>query len=132
MSVSDPIADMLTKIRNAVAAKKKAVVIPASKLKFEIAKILKTEGYIEGFKTTIDNGHETLALILKYDENERPVIHGLERKSKSGRRQYTGYKLMPRVYNGFGTLIVSTSKGVVTGKKAVANQVGGEIICSVW
>jgi small subunit ribosomal protein S8 len=132
MSVSDPIADMLTKIRNAVAAKTKTVIIPTSKLKFEIAKILKAEGYIESFKATIDGGHEMLAITLKYDENERPVIHGLERKSKSGRRQYTGYKLMPRVYNGFGTLIVSTSKGVVTGKKAAANQVGGEIICSVW
>jgi small subunit ribosomal protein S8 len=132
MSVSDPIADMLTKIRNAAAAGKESVGVPASSLKLEIVRILKNEGYIKSYVKSGQPGLENIEIALKYDEAEHSVIHGIERKSKSGRRQYTGYKSMPRVFNGFGTLIVSTSKGVSTGKDAVANRVGGEIICSVW
>jgi small subunit ribosomal protein S8 len=132
MSVSDPIADMLTKIRNGAAARKESVTVPASNLKLEIVRILKTEGYIKSYVKSGQPGLENIEIVLKYDEAERSVIHGIERKSKSGRRQYTGYKLMPRVFNGFGTLIVSTSKGVSTGREAVAGRVGGEIICSVW
>jgi len=132
MSVSDPVADMLTKLRNAGMAKHDDVDVLPSRLKQEIAKILKAEGYIESFRVQPKDDKEVLHIVLKYDENERPVIHGMERVSKPGRRVYTGYKSMPRVYNGYGILIVSTSKGVTTGKKAKEEKVGGEIICSVW
>jgi small subunit ribosomal protein S8 len=131
--ISDPIADMLTKIRNAGMAKHEKVDIPSSKLKLEIVKILKTEGYIKNFKkaTTVDNVN-VIRIFLKYDEETAPIIHGIEKVSKPGRRVYTGYKDMPRVFNGYGTLIVSTSIGVTTGKKAAEKKVGGEIICTVW
>ncbi|MDR0402911.1 MAG: 30S ribosomal protein S8 [Treponema sp.] len=132
MSVSDPVADMLTKIRNAGMAKHEKVDIPTSKLKLEIVKILKTEGYIKNFKKVNQEGINTIRVFLKYDDETGPVIHGLEKVSKPGRRVYAGYKNMPRVYNGYGTLIVSTSKGVTTGKKAAEKKVGGEIICTVW
>ncbi|HOJ99416.1 MAG TPA: 30S ribosomal protein S8 [Termitinemataceae bacterium] len=132
MSVSDPVADMLTKIRNAGLARHEKVDIPTSKLKLEIVKILKTEGYIKNFKKITQDGVNTIRIFLKYDEKQNPVIHGLERISKPGRRVYTGYKDMPRVYNGYGTLIVSTSLGVTTGKKAAEKKVGGEILCTVW
>jgi small subunit ribosomal protein S8 len=133
MSISDPVADMLTKIRNAGMAKHEKVDIPSSKLKLEIVKILKTEGYIKNFKkaTTVDNVN-VIRIFLKYDDVTQPIIHGLEKVSKPGRRVYTGYKDMPRVFNGYGTLIVSTSIGVTTGKKASDRRVGGEIICTVW
>ncbi len=132
MSVSDPIADMLTKIRNAGMAKHEKVDIPTSKLKLEIVKILKTEGYIKNFKKINQDGQNSIRVFLKYDETGIPVVHGLEKVSTPGRRVYSGYKTMPRVINGYGTLIVSTSFGVTTGKKAVERKVGGEIICTVW
>ena len=132
MSVSDPVADMLTKIRNAGMAKHEKVDIPTSKLKLEIVKILKTEGYIKNFKKINQDGSNTIRVFLKYDEETGPVIHGIEKVSKPGRRVYTGYKTLPRVYNGYGTLIVSTSMGVTTGKKAAERKVGGEIICTIW
>jgi small subunit ribosomal protein S8 len=132
MSVSDPVADMLAKIRNAGMAKHEKVDIPTSKLKLEIVKILKTEGYIKNFKKVSQEGANTIRVFLKYDDETGPVIHGLEKISKPGRRVYTGYQSMPRVFNGYGTLIVSTSKGVTTGKKAAEKKVGGEIICTVW
>lgn len=132
MSVSDPIADMLTKIRNAGMARHEKVDIPTSKLKLEIIKILKTEGYIKNFKKITQDGTNTIRIFLKYDDASNPVIHGIEKVSKPGRRVYTGYKDMPRIFNGYGTTIVSTSIGVTTGKKAVEKKVGGEIICTVW
>jgi small subunit ribosomal protein S8 len=132
MSVSDPIADMLTKLRNAGMASHEKVDITPSKLKLEIVKILKTEGYIRNFKKVSQEGTNTIRVFLKYDEASGPVIHGIEKISKPGRRVYTGYKKMPRVFNGYGTLIVSTSMGVTTGKKAAEKKVGGEIICTVW
>ena len=132
MSVSDPIADMLTKIRNAGKAKHEKVDIPTSKLKLEIVKILKTEGYIKNFKKITQDAQNSIRIFLKYDENDTPVIHGIEKVSKPGRRVYSGYKSMPRVVNGYGTLIVSTSDGVTTGRKAVEKKVGGEVICTVW
>ncbi|MDR1930532.1 MAG: 30S ribosomal protein S8 [Treponema sp.] len=132
MSVSDPVADMLTKIRNAGMAKHEKVDISTSKLKLEIVKILKTEGYIKNFKKVSQEGANAIRVFLKYDDETGPVIHGIEKVSKPGRRVYTGYKNMPRVYNGYGTLIVSTSKGVTTGKKAAEKKVGGEIICTIW
>lgn len=132
MSVSDPIADMLTKIRNASLAKFEKVDITPSKIKLEIVKILKNEGYIKNFKKVNQEGLNSIRIFLKYDEVQNPVIHGLKSISTPGRRVYTGFKDMPRVFNGFGTLIVSTSAGVTTGRKAVEKQVGGELICSVW
>lgn len=132
MSVSDPVADMLTKVRNAAMARHEKVDIPASKLKLEIVKILKTEGYIKNFKRVTQDGSNCIRVFLKYDDKNTSVIHGLERVSKPGRRVYSGYKDLPRVYNGFGTLIVSTSVGVTTGKKACEKQIGGELLCKVW
>ena len=132
MSVSDPVADMLTKLRNAGMAKHQKVDIANSKLKLEIVKILKTEGYIRNFKKQTHDGGNTIRVFLKYDDATNPVIHGIEKVSTPGRRVYTGYKKMPRVYNGFGTLIVSTSQGVTTGKRAIEKKVGGEILCTVW
>jgi small subunit ribosomal protein S8 len=133
MSISDPVADMLTKIRNAGMAKHEKIDVPSSKLKLEIVKILKAEGYIKNFKKTIITDNlNTIRVYLKYDDSTLPIIHGIEKISKPGRRVYTGYKDMPRVFNGYGTLIVSTSIGVTTGKKAVEKKVGGEIICTVW
>ncbi|MGP1594506.1 MAG: 30S ribosomal protein S8 [Treponema sp.] len=132
MSVSDPVADMLTKIRNAAAAGHEKVDVPSSKLKLEIVKILKTEGFIKNFKRINDTGENTIRMFLKYDEKEVSVIHGIERVSTPGRRVYSGYKTLPRVYNGYGTLILSTSVGVITGKYASEKQVGGELICKVW
>jgi small subunit ribosomal protein S8 len=124
---------MLTKIRNAGMAKHENVDVPTSKLKLEIVKILKTEGYIRNFKKVQqDNGGNVLRVFLKYDDTATPTIHGLEKVSKPGRRVYMGYKNLPRVYNGYGTLIVSTSMGVTTGKKAAEKKVGGEILCTVW
>ncbi len=132
MSVSDPIADMLTKIRNAAMAGHEKVDVPTSKLKLEIVKILKTEGYIKNFKKTIEGNLSIIRIFLKYDDANEPVIHGLKKVSTPGRRVYSGYKDLPRVFNGYGTVIVSTSDGVTTGKKAAEKMIGGELICTVW
>ncbi len=132
MSVSDPVADMLTKIRNATRARHEKVDIPASKLKLEIVKILKTEGYIKNFKKVQEDGRNVIRIFLKYDDMNNPVIHGLEKISTPGRRIYSGYKDLPRVHNGYGSVIVSTSSGVTTGKKATEKMVGGELVCKVW
>ena len=132
MSVSDPVADMLTKVRNAAFARHEKVDVPASKLKLEIVKILKTEGYIKNFKKVQEEGHNVLRIFLKYDDDNNSVIHGMKKISTPGRRVYSGYKEMPRVYNGYGTVIVSTSQGVTTGKKAAEKMVGGELVCTVW
>jgi small subunit ribosomal protein S8 len=132
MSVSDPIADMLTKIRNASMAGFEKVDITSSKLKLEIVKILKNEGYIKNFKKVSQDELNVLRVYLKYDDKAQPVIHGIQKISTPGRRVYAGYKNLPRVLNGYGTLIVSTSVGVTTGKKASEKKVGGELLCSVW
>ena len=132
MSASDPVADMLTKVRNAAQARHEKVDIPVSKLKLEIVKILKTEGYIKNFKKVQEDNKSVIRIFLKYDEVNAPVIHGLEKISKPGRRVYSGYKDLPRVYNGYGTVIVSTSSGVTTGKKAAEKMVGGELVCTIW
>jgi len=132
MSSSDPVADMLTKIRNASRAKFEKVDTVPSKLKLEIIKILKNEGFVKNFKKVTQDDESVIRVFLKYDEEENPIIHGIKSVSTPGRRVYTGYKEMPRVLNGFGTLIVSTSNGVTTGKKATVGKVGGEIICKVW
>ena len=132
MSASDPVADMLTKVRNAAMARHEKVDVPASKLKLEIVKILKTEGYIKNFKKVQEDGKNILRIFLKYDDENNPVIHGVKKISTPGRRVYSGYKDLPRVYNGYGTIIVSTSSGVTTGKKATEKMVGGELVCTVW
>jgi len=132
MSVSDPISDMLTKIRNASTARFEKVDIPSSKLKVEIVKILKNEGFVKTFKKISQDGRNQIRIFLKYDGQNRPVIHGLQRISKPGRRVYTGYQTMPRIFNGYGTLIVTTSQGVITGKKASEKKLGGELLCSIW
>ena len=126
MSASDPVADMLTKVRNAAMARHEKVDVPASKLKLEIVKILKTEGYIKNFKKIQEDGKNTLRIFLKYDDDNNPVIHGVKKISTPGRRVYSGYKDLPR------TIIVSTSAGVTTGKKASEKMVGGELVCTVW
>ena len=132
-STSDPVADMLTKIRNASLAGHEFVDITSSKLKLEVIKIFKTEGYIKNFKKVQDKvGHSIIRIYLKYDELNKPVIHGMKKISTPGRRVYSGFKELPRVFNGYGTLILSTSAGVTTGKKATEKMVGGELICTVW
>ena len=132
MSASDPVADMLTKVRNAAMARHEKVDVPASKLKLEIVKIMKTEGYIKNFKKVQEEGKNIIRIFLKYDDLNNPVIHGVEKISTPGRRVYSGYKDLPRVYNGYGTIIVSTSAGVTTGKKAAEKMVGGELVCTIW
>jgi len=132
MSVSDPIADMLTKIRNASSVGHEVVDIPSSRMKWEIINILKDEGYIKNCKKIANGSFDNIRVFLKYDDAERSVIHGIEKISTPGRRVYSGYREMPRIFNGYGTVIVSTSKGVVTGRHAKANQMGGELICKVW
>lgn len=133
MAISDPVADMLTKIRNASMAKHEKVEIPTSKMKLQIVKILKNEGYIKNFKKVVNkDGVNTIRVFLKYDEKQNPVLHGIDRISTPGRRVYSGYRDMPRVYNGYGVVVVSTSSGIITGKKASEKKVGGELICSIW
>ena len=132
MSVSDPIADMLTKVRNAAMSRHEKVDVPTSKMKLEIVKILKTEGYIKNFKKVNQDGMNVIRIFLKYDEQNTPVIHGIQKISTPGRRVYSGYKDLPRKFNGYGTVIVSTSSGITTGKKASEKMVGGELICTVW
>ena len=134
MSMSDPIADMLTRIRNAQATEKVSVAVPASKVKRAIAQVLKDEGYIEDFavreRTGDDAGKQELAIALKYYAG-RPVIERLERVSKPGLRVYRGRDDIPRVMNGLGVAILSTSRGVMTDRKARADGVGGEVLCIV-
>ncbi len=130
MSMSDPIADMLTRIRNAQMAEKVTVAMPSSKLKIALAKVLQDEGYVDGYKVVSDNGKSTLEIGLKYYA-DRPVIEKIQRVSRPGLRVYKGSKDIPRVMNGLGVAIVSTSKGLMTDRKARANGIGGEVLCIV-
>ena len=132
MAVSDPIADMLTKIRNASRAKHEKVDISTSKMKLQIIKILKNEGYIKNFKKITKDGFSSIRIFLKYDDEQSPVLHDIQRVSTPVRRVYNGYRGMPRVYNGYGVVVVSTSVGIITGKNASEQKVGGELICTVW
>ncbi len=134
MTMSDPIADMLTRIRNANTAKHDTVEIPSSKMKKSIAEILLTEGYIKGYEiVAIDNVKEVIRITLKYgkDKNEK-VISGLKRISKPGLRVYANTEDLPKVLGGLGTAIVSTNKGVITDKEARKQNVGGEVIAFIW
>ena len=130
MSMSDPISDMLTRIRNAQMAEKAIVAMPSSKLKVAIAKVLKDEGYVEDFAVRENDGKPSLEIGLKYYAG-RPVIERIERVSKPGLRVYKGSEDIPRVMNGLGVAIVSTPRGVMTDRKARANGVGGEVLCYV-
>ncbi|OVZ60350.1 30S ribosomal protein S8 [Pigmentiphaga sp. NML080357] len=130
MSMSDPIADMLTRIRNAQRVDKASVSMPSSKLKVAIATVLKDEGYIDGFEVKANDGKPELEITLKYYAG-RPVIERIERVSKPGLRIYKGRHSIPQVMNGLGVTIVSTSRGVMTDRKARANGVGGEVLCYV-
>ncbi len=130
MSMSDPIADMLTRIRNAQAVDKAAVKMPSSKLKIAIAQVLKDEGYIDGFAVRADGGKSELELSLKYYAG-RPVIERIERVSRPGLRIYKGRHDIPQVMNGLGVAIVTTPQGVMTDRKARAAGIGGEVLCYV-
>ena len=130
MSMSDPIADMLTRIRNAHGVDKKEVCVPASNLKSAIADVMQKEGYIESFNVDGDGAQKTLTIQLKYYDN-KPVIDSLKRVSKPSLRVYAKSSNMPKVMNGLGIVIVSTPKGVMTGQQASAENVGGEVLCSV-
>ena len=130
MSMSDPIADMLTRIRNAQSVAKAVVTMPSSKLKLAIAQVLKDEGYIDGFGVSVDDGKSELAITLKYYAG-RPVIERIERVSRPGLRIYKGRDAIPQVMNGLGVAIVTTPKGVMTDRKARQTGVGGEILCYV-
>lgn len=129
--MTDPIADMLTRIRNASLAKHKRVDLPASKLKTEIARILKESHFIQDYKVLNDGAHDVLRLYLRYFE-DHPVIRNVQRVSRPGRRVYKGADDMPRVRGGMGIAIVSTSKGMMTDRQARASKVGGEVMALVW
>jgi small subunit ribosomal protein S8 len=130
--LTDPIADMLTRIRNANRALHETVEMPSSRLKVEIARILKEEGYIRDFRLEKGRAYETLVIELKYGPNRERVITDLKRVSKPGRRVYAGKDRLPRVLGGMGTAILSTSKGLMTSRAAQEKGVGGEILCYVW
>ncbi|MGC8873243.1 MAG: 30S ribosomal protein S8 [Chloroflexia bacterium] len=132
MTLTDPIADMLTRIRNALMARKDDVLIPSSRLAEEIARILRDEGYIHGYELVAEGSRRYLRLILKYTETGRPVLTGLKRISTPGRRIYARKDQIPRVKGGLGFAILSTSRGVMTGEDALRAGVGGEVICYVW
>lgn len=132
MSMTDPIADFLTRIRNASNAKHRRVDIPASKMKREMARILFEHGFIKNYILIDDGKQGIIRIYLKYDESEQPVISGLQRVSRPGFRKYVGVKEIPRVYNNFGIAILSTPRGILTDRDARKLNVGGEILCYVW
>jgi small subunit ribosomal protein S8 len=130
--MTDPIADMLTRVRNAVAAGHSSVVMPASRLKADIARVLREEGYIRGFDVQEDKGKRTLRIQLRYAAKKQPVLLGLKRISRPGLRVYSKRSTIPRVFGGVGTAILSTPRGVMTGDQARRLGVGGEVLCHVW
>jgi len=130
--MTDPIADMLTRIRNAHVAKHERVDLPASKMKVSIARILKEEGFIKNYKVFKDNKQGVLRVMLKYNQENKPVIKGLKRESTPGRKLYVKNDDIPLVLSGLGVCILSTSKGVLTDREARKLNLGGELICSIW
>ena len=132
MQITDPIADMLTRIRNANSSKHESVNVPASKLKIEIARILNEEGYINGYDVIDDGLQGVIKITLKYAANKQKVITGLKRVSKPGLRVYAGKDELPRVLRGLGIAIISTSKGIMTDKEARKANVGGEVLAFIW
>ncbi|HOE18573.1 MAG TPA: 30S ribosomal protein S8 [Syntrophorhabdaceae bacterium] len=133
MVTIDPIADMLTRVRNAIIARHESVDIPYSNMKFAISKILKEEGYIKNYKTFVDEARKKfLKVYIHYDENNKSVITGLRRISKPGRRRYVGMAEIPRLRKRIGLIVISTSKGIMTDRSAIKNKVGGEPLLVVW
>jgi small subunit ribosomal protein S8 len=132
MTVSDPIADMLTRIRNAIMARHDNVLVPASKMKLSIARILKEQGFITDYEVVRGKPHRVIKIYLRYLDDSQPAISGLKRVSKPGLRVYIQKKEIPRVYGGLGIAIVSTSKGIRTGQQAWRQGSGGELLCYVW
>ena len=132
MRLTDPVADMLTRIRNAINARHQKVDIPASKLKLEIARILKEEGYVSNFKATEEEGHKILRVYLKYANNNEAVISQVNRVSRPGCRVYVRRTEIPRVLGGMGINILTTPSGVMTGRQARKQGLGGELLCEVW
>lgn len=134
MSMTDPVSDMLTRIRNAQLVRHDRTDIPASKLKVEVARILRDEGYIRAYKVIEDEGdpQRKIRIYLKYSDAGEPVIHGLRRVSSPGRRVYRGADQLPRVRNGLGVAIVSTNRGILTDAQARQERTGGEVLCEVW
>lgn len=130
--ITDPIADMLTRVRNAIRARHPKVDVPASKLKTEIARILKEEGYISNYKVAEEGARKTIKIYLKYGSDSAPVISAIERVSRPGCRVYVGQTEIPRVLGGLGINILTTARGVMTGRDAHKEHVGGEILCRVW
>lgn len=129
---TDPIADMLTRIRNANMVSHEQVEMPSSKLKVELAKLLKEEGYISDYSVKVVDKFSFLTIVLKYDEKHKPVVTNLKRISKPGLRNYCKAKNLPQVFGGLGIAIVSTSKGLLTDRKARKENIGGEVLCYVW
>jgi small subunit ribosomal protein S8 len=132
MSMTDPVSDLLTRIRNATSVRHDRMDIPASKMKLEIAKILKQEGYIRTFKMIEEGPQGIIRIYLKYADDGEPVIHGLRRVSRPGLRIYRGVGELPKVRNGLGVAVISTNRGVVTDEQARSLQVGGEVLCEIW
>ena len=132
MTISDPIADMLTRIRNAIMARHDSVLIPASRMKLGIANIIKDEGFISDYEVLKEKPQRVIKIYLKYGDKNQPVLSGLERVSKPGLRMHVQRKEIPRVYGGLGIAILSTSKGVMTGQQAWRLGIGGELLCYVW
>ena len=132
MTISDPIADMLTRIRNAIMARHDSVLIPTSRMKLSIASILREEGFINDYEVLRGKPHRVIKIYLKYDDKNQPVLSGLERISKPGLRMHVQRKEIPRVYGGLGIAILSTSKGMMTGQQAWRRGFGGELLCYVW
>ena len=132
MSLTDPVADFLARIRNAIHAKHPKVDVPASKLKLELARILKEEGYITNYKATEEQGHKLVRVYLKYGPDEEAIISNLARVSRPGCRVYVGRNEIPRVLGGMGINILTTPKGVMTGRQARKEGVGGELLCEIW
>lgn len=132
MAVIDPISDMLTRIRNGVLLRRTFVLVPSSKIKVGIAKILLDEGFIQGYEVTDDRPQPNIRVWLKYDEKRRPILTNMKRVSKPGRRVYRGRQDLPRVLSGMGIAIVSTSKGLMTDREARRQGVGGEVLCYIW
>ena len=132
MTVTDPIADMLTRIRNAIMVRHDSVLVPASKIKLSVARILKAEGFITDYEVVKGTPHREIKILLRYFEDSKPAISGLKRISKPGLRVYVQKREIPRVYGGLGIAIVSTSKGLRTGQQAWRQSSGGELLCYIW
>ncbi len=132
MNISDPVADFLTRIRNALKAEHRYVDIPWSKLKQNIAEILKSQGFVQGVIVKQESGKGTMRVFLKYSKNRKPALLGLKRYSRPGLRRYVNHKEIPHFFGGLGVPILSTSQGVITGKDAFERKVGGELLCLVW